>query len=380
MPPMIYDAAMAKRGSVEAAETQSAATGRATILRKPQTVHDIARLAGVSTATVNRVVQKRGYVAEETRFRVVEALRITGYRPSALARGLRTKRSFTIGHVLTAITSNPFFVRVARSVEEEALKHGFKTFLFNHNGNRDRERLGIERFVDRRVDAIIFTNARDGENVQAALDAGVPVVQVERITTVKTAAAIVDNFVGAVDAMQHLLTLGHQRIAFIGGDPNRAAAGGSGDATVEMERLSAYQQQLRRAGIAIDPAFIRLGPYYGEDGSGEYGHEHMQALLGLANRPTAIFATCDILAAGALQALYEAKLRIPDDVSIIGFDDTLAANLTPPLTTVAQPMDELGRRAFRLALDAIEGRDSGSPIKLSTHLRIRRSTGAPPIA
>ena len=126
---------------------------------RPATLAEVARLAGVSTATVARVIKSSGYVSSEARGRVEAAISAKGYRPNAIARGLRQRRSFIVGHILTSITVNPFFVNVAHWAEEEALKHGYKTFLFNHNGSRERERLGIERFIERRVDAVLFTNA-----------------------------------------------------------------------------------------------------------------------------------------------------------------------------------------------------------------------------
>lgn len=341
-------------------------------IRKLHTIYDIASLAGVSTATVNRVVQGRGYVADGTRLRVETALQATGYRPSTLARSLRAKRSFTIGHVLTAITSNPFFAQVARSVEETALAHGFKTFVFNHNGSSERERLGVDRFIDRRVDAIIFTNALDGANVEAAMASGIPVVQVERLTAAQSPSVLVDNRAGSLEAMRHLLRLGHRRIAYIGGDPQ--GQGDAGDRSVEIERLAAYHDQLAEAGIAFDPEIVKLGPYYDAAGTGQHGCRHATEVLACADRPTAIFATCDILAAGVLQALYHARLRVPDDISVVGFDDTLAGNLSPPLTTVAQPMEEMGRQAFMLALQAIEGASPGPGARLITRLKLRQST------
>src|SRR5262249_27174487 len=151
----------------------------------------------------------------------------------------------------------------------------------------------------------------------------------------------VDNEVGATEAMEHLFTLGHSRIAFIGGDPQLHRRSDGRKESVEHERLRAYRKAMRKAGLQIDPGFVKLGHYYRieEGGTGIEGYVHAQALLTLRQHPTAIFATCDILAAGVLQAIYDAGLRVPDDISVVGFDDTLGIYLTPPLTTVAQPME-----------------------------------------
>jgi DNA-binding LacI/PurR family transcriptional regulator len=347
---------------------------------KPSTLMDVAQRAGVSTATVARVLKAEGYVSDEARRRVEAAVAATGYRPNAVARGLRQQRSFTIGHMLTAITVNPFFVNVAHWAEEEALEHGYKTFLFNHNGDGERERLGVERFIERRVDAVLFTNAIDAANIGRLTAAGIPAIQLERARTIDTPALRVDNEVGAQQAMRHLIELGHRHIAFIGGDPHLISRGANPYLSVEEERLGAYWAGLAAADLAADPAYCKLGLYYdiADGGSGIEGFRHMSELLALPQRPTAVFATCDILAAGALQAIYAAGLRVPDDISIIGFDDTLAMNLTPPLTTVAQPMEELGRLGFRAALAAIEGRPLGDLQLLPSRLVLRHSTSAAP--
>jgi DNA-binding LacI/PurR family transcriptional regulator len=343
---------------------------------KSTTLMEVAQRAGVSTATVARVLKSNGYVSNETKDRVEAAIKATGYRPNAVARGLRQQRSFTIGHMLTAITVNPFFVNVAHWAEEEALEHGYKTFLFNHNGEADRERRGIERFIERRVDAVLFTNAIAGENIALLTEAGIPALQLERIRAVGVPSIRVDNRVGALQAMRHLVELGHRRIAFVGGDHKLIHRGESPYPSVEQERLGAYHEGLAAAGIAADRDYQRLGLYYSiaEGGSGIEGYRHTMALLDLPNRPTAIFATCDILAAGALQAIYERGLRVPNDISVVGFDDTLAVNLTPQLTTVAQPMEELGRAGFRTALAAIEGGTCPEVAPLPSRLVLRRST------
>lgn len=347
---------------------------------KSATLMQVAERAGVSTATVARVLKANGYVSEEARVRVEAAVQAIGYRPNAMARGLRQRRSFTIGHMLDAIVVNPFFVNVAHFAEEEAFAHGYKTFLFNHNGDAERERIGIERFIERRVDAVLFTNAVSTANVRLLQAAGIPALQLERSRTPAAPAIRVDNRSGALEAMRHLAGLGHRRIAFVGGDPELIGRGEFSGPTVEDERLAAYGEGLAAAGLPFDPALLRLGRYYSADegGPGSEGYRHARALLALDERPTAIFATCDVLAAGALQAIYEAGLRVPDDLSVVGFDDTLAASLAPQLTTVAQPMEELGRIGFRSLLAAIESGAFPELPLLPSRLVLRRSTGPAP--
>lgn len=345
---------------------------------KPPTLAEIARSAGVSTATVSRVIKARGYVADATRARVAAVLRDTSYRPNVMASGLRAQRSFSIGLIVPAITSNPFFVNVAHGVEEEGLRYGYKTMIFNHNGDEALERYGVDRFLERRVDALLMCNATAARNVEAALGAGVPVVQIERETQARSMAVLADNYLGARQAMAHLIGLGHRRIAFIGGDPALLPYSGPQPLSVEEQRLAAYREAIAAAGIVARPDYVRLGRYYEmPQGSGRAGREAMDALLTLDERPTAVFATCDVLAAGVLQSLHTAHLRVPDDVSLIGFDDTLAINLSPALTTVAQPMQRMGAEAVRLAIAAMAGAAEPRTVTLPTWVIDRESTAQP---
>jgi LacI family transcriptional regulator len=344
---------------------------------------EVGRRAGVSAATVARVIYSNGYVAQATRARVEAALKSTGYRPNVMARALRTQRSFTIGHVLNEITCNPFFVHVARSLESEALRVGYKMFLFNHNEDVEVERLGIERFIERRVDAVIFNRALSLANLDLLRAAGIPVIEIEREATGTTHSVVVDNPAGVAEGIRLLLALGHRRVGFIGGDPAIYPHSGVRPRSIEEERLASYRDTLRQAGAAVEPELIRLGHYFhiADGGSNIEGYRHMRALLALPHRPTAVFAACDILAAGALRAIYEARLRVPDDISVLGFDDTMAPHLTPPLTTIAQPMAEMGRHALRIALAAIaDPAMARETVTLKPHLVVRESTGPAPAA
>ncbi|WEK50813.1 MAG: LacI family DNA-binding transcriptional regulator [Candidatus Kaistia colombiensis] len=347
---------------------------------KSATLLDVARQAGVSRATVARVLSAGGYVGDETRLRVEEAVRQTGYRPNAMARSLRTQRTFTIGHTTSEFTQNPFFAHVARSIEREGLANGYKTFLYNQDGSDAHERAGVEQFIERRVDAVIFTYPRDPQSLAMLRAAAMPVVQIERDLTPDTSAVLVDNYTGAAAGMAHLLQLGHRRIAFIGGDPRLNPRSCRRPRSVEEERLDAYRDALSSVGVGIDERLIWLGRYYEPDnGINIAGYRAMRTLLELPERPTAIFTGCDILAAGALQATYEVGLRIPDDISVVGFDDTTARILAPRLTSVAQPMAELGKTALQLALAQIDDPEiAPQTVILSPQLVIRDSTGPVP--
>lgn len=352
-------------------------------MQKAASLKDVARLAGVSTATVTRVLHNNGYVGKETRARVTSALEETGYRLNVVAQSLRKQQTRTLGHLLNTITRNPFFAEVALGVEEEALRHGCNVFIYNVQASAERERLGVETFIRRRTDAIVFTTAVDPANVALAEAAGIPVVQVDWLSTAGSSAVLVDNEVGAREAMNHLFVLGHRRIGFIGADPEHFRTNADGSPSVATQRLAAYETSMRRAGIAADAGLVQIRPYYYslDEGDAAEGYAGMRELLRLRPLPTAVFATCDILAAGALQAIHDARLRVPDDISIIGFDDTYAARLSPPMTTVALPMREIGQHAAALAVQRMSSGAGAAPppqvTTLPSRLRIRGSTGPP---
>jgi LacI family transcriptional regulator len=350
------------------------------------TLKDVARMAGVSTATVARVLHNNGYVAEATRRTVEATLSETGYQLNAVAQGLRKRRTLTLGHVLVSISSNPFFAGVALGVEQEARRHGCGVLTANTQGDPIQERLGVETLLRRRVDAILFTTYSDEANVRLAMAAGVPVVQVERSSPVGTHVVTIDNYRGSFEATEHLIGLGHRRIAYLGESPERPEAGTGGPPSriVERERLSGYFDALHTYGAPRRDEWVHLDGAYTD-------LQHARAVtrrlleLPVDQRPTAIFATCDLLAAAVLQEAYANGLRVPDDLSVVGFDDTHAAYLTPALTTVGQPMIEIGRTAANLAIERLhEPRGNGRPAvltaRLATRLIIRESTGPPGVS
>ena len=348
---------------------------------RPATLKDVAGRAGVSVTTVARVLHDNGYVADATRDLVEAALAESGYQINTVAQRLRKQRSAEIGHMLDSISPNPFFAGVALGSERAAADYGCTVLIHNTHGDPDSERAGVEALLQRRVEAILFTTVTDELNVALAVSAGVPVVQVERVSDIATHTVTVDNYRGAFDATEHLLALGHRRIACLGVDPDYSSARGTAPRrrVVERERLSGYIDALRSHGLPVDDDLVVLGEsYYDLAAARESAGRWLDASSG--RRPTAIFATCDIVAAGVLQEAYARQLRVPDDLSLVGFDDTYASHLTPPLTTVRQPMEELGRVAVRLAMasraDTAAGRQPQRE-RLTTQLIVRASTGPP---
>jgi LacI family transcriptional regulator len=338
-------------------------------MRKSITLLEVATLAGVSTATVTRVLRGDARVAGETRERVQGILNSTGYQVNAIAQSLRTKRVATVAHILNSFFPNPFYTNVASGLQREATKYGYEVLTYDAENSPKVEREAVQAALRRRSDSIIFTTPIKAENVALATSAGVRVVQVERPTEAPSAVVTVDNYSGAWEATDYLISLGHRDITFIGRrfSSDRDMAG-----SVEAARLEGYLDAMQKGQARSE---VVLGEYFisGQREFQALGRGYAERILAGPRVPTAIFAASDILAAGVLQALYAAQIRVPDEVSVIGFDDTYARALTPSLSTVVVPMDEVGRMAFRCAI--VEPLEDN--IRLSTHLILRESTGKP---
>jgi LacI family transcriptional regulator len=342
---------------------------------------DVAALAGVSTATVSRVVHRNGYVSADARDRVEAALRDSGYRLNLVAQELRRRKTIMLGLILHGALSNPFVAEVVIGAEQAAAGQGFNVLLFNARGDAGRERDSVETLLKRRVDGIVFTTAVDAENVQLALQAGIPAVEIERRLCHSAPAVVVDNHAGATEAMRHLLKLGHQKIGFVG-EPFPDDESPSPAAGIPRQRFNAYRDALREAGITFDESRIVHGHYPREKGGWgglEAGATYMRRLLTQAPDTTAVFAVSDLVAAGAMQALYSRGILVPRQISIVGFDDTFAEYLAPPLTTVRQPMFDLGFKAASLVIKLITEGDTSPLIELCpTSLIVRESTARAP--
>jgi DNA-binding LacI/PurR family transcriptional regulator len=319
------------------------------------------------------VLHGNGYVAAPTRERVEAAMREGGFRLNAVASGLKRRRTSTIGTLLHETLPNPFFAEVALGVEHGASERGYNVLLYNARGSAENERAGVETLLSQQVEAIVFAHSFDAANVETALAAGVAVVEVEKPQSGASGAVVVDNYVGAREAMAHLLELGHEQIGFIG-EPTHPSV------VVVHERLAGYRDALAEHGLPGDDSLVVLGRYAEEEGweNLRSGYDYMVRLLDQHPALTAVFAGSDLLAAGALQALYERRLLVPDQASVIGFDDTFANHLAPALTTVRQPMFEMGVKAAELALQlAGTTRRRKREVWLRTELVVRDSTAPP---
>ena len=346
--------------------TQGGASKRA--LRQPSrqpSIKDIARIARVSHPTVSRALQNSPLVNAETAAKIRKIAEAAGYRPSAVARGLVTRRTRTVGLVVTTV-ADPFASEVACGIEQVANDHGYAVFLANSNADAEHERKVVQALAERRVDGIIVTSSRVGSDYLPMLaQLNVPMVLVnDQYPGEFVHSVMIANEDGSRAATEHLIDLGHRRIAYVGDR--------SGYQT-ETERLEGYKQALSAAGIEFEAELAVHG-----DGRPEGAAEAMEALLKLAEPPTAVCCYNDMTALGAMRAIRARKLRVPEDVSVTGFDDLFFAEyLEPPLTTVRQPMRRMGEMAMENLLKLMSGEDSVAQVKAEAELIVRGSTGRP---
>jgi LacI family transcriptional regulator len=331
---------------------------------KKVTIRDVAAAAGVSYQTVSRVMNERPDVAEETRQRVLQVIEELGYQPSAIARGLASRRTYTLG-LITADFSDPFFTQVIVGAEIEARKHGYFFMLCSTERNPDDEPEYLRLLTERQVDGILFarpSTEQDSRHIVSLLRRDVPLVTTayhvpgEDLTVVD-----VDNVDGGLQATQCLIDGGRWHIGMITGPPDWKSV---------KDRSLGYRLALERAGIPYAESLIQHG-----DWSHGSGYEAMARLLEHNTRFTALFIQNDRMATGAIQALRQAGHRIPDDVAIVGYDDIpAAAYCHPPLTTIRQPMQQVGEIATQRLIELIDNPDAErQEILLKTEL-VRRGS------
>jgi LacI family transcriptional regulator len=337
-------------------------------VRKPATIRDVAREAGVSVAVVSRVLNDgTGPVAPQTRARVVEAIEQLRYRPRAAARELQQKSSTTIGLVLADL-ANPFFARLADRVVWEARARGIHVVLLTNQEDPHLEAESIDTLVERSVGSVIATPTGGNPAKWSRLtELGVNVVFVDReideLPEIDVVA--IGNALSAETATQHLLDLGHQRIAFISG-PLSTSTG--------RDRVAGFRKAMASAGVAVDERLIHPIPFRGDSGS-----DSVSALLALPALPTALIVGNTAQVRSALRRLKQSPIAIPDDLSLIVFDDNPWTELvSPPLTVVRQPIDMLALHSVELAV----GRLKGALTDPARHIRVnadfvQRSSTAP---
>ncbi len=328
------------------------------------TMRDVAERAGVSAITVSRVINGTGYVHEETQARVLAAIEAMRYVPNSLARSLRSQQTSTLALLVTDIT-NSFWTTVARGVEDEAAAQNYAIFLCNTDEDPAKEDRYLEMLTQRRVDGLLIGPTPDSASMLSRLHTlDIKFVLIDRAVDGIAADTVrSDSRGGAANITQHMLTTGHQRVAFIGG-PLTTSTG--------RDRLNGYRAAHMAAGLAIDTELIKIGSYHRES-----GRELTSELLAAERRPTAIFAGNNQIALGVLDALVAARMHLPNDMAVISFDDLPGVDgYGPFMTAVIQPAYQIGRIATRLLLERIaETRHEVEEIVLPTQLVIRRSCG-----
>jgi len=331
-------------------------------------MRQIAERAGVSIGTVSHVINETATVRPKLRERVIEAIRSMGYQPSALAQGLRKKRTNMLGMVIPDIT-NPFFPGVVRGVEDVAYKRSFRVILCNADNDPSKEASYVRELRSYHIAGLLIIPS-GGADIAGQLgvygSASVPVVCIDRVPDGwKGDAVLVANAEGAYLATRHLIQMGHKRLAVIAG-PLKL--------TNSAERLKGFMRALNEAGLDIDPEFVQEAAF-----DTESGYRAGLRVLRMLPRPTAILACNDLMAFGVLQAARELKLQCPEDLSIAGFDSLEFTKFTDPsLTSVYQPGYQLGATAARLLLERVDGMRSGpKKVFLPTELKQRNSVGSP---
>lgn len=332
------------------------------------TLGDVAKRAGVSMMTVSRVINNSGYISQETRQRVEQAISDLGYVPNALARSLRFKQTKTLALILTDIT-NPFFTTVARGVEDAASEQGFSVMFCNTDESQADEAEYLNVIVQKQVDGVLLVPAESApDSARFLRERNVPFVVLDRrIRGDEVDNVRGDSEQGAYDLTRHLLSLGHRRIGMLSG-PSIV--------TTAADRVAGFRRALVEAGVPVDDHLILEGSY-----SLDGGYTLAEQMLRLDPHPTALVAANNFIAIGALRALRAAGLRVPHDLSLVAFDDLPASMVIDPfITVVSQPAYEMGQKATALLLERLagDGPDTPQEIILPTQLIVRESSGPPP--
>jgi DNA-binding LacI/PurR family transcriptional regulator len=329
------------------------------------TLEEIAKATGFSVPTVSRVLGNSSYpVNVVTRERIKQAAEALGYKPNIAARSLRTEQSNTIGIIVDDILS-PFVPSIVRGIQDRLKLADYLCFIVNSDWDPEIEQEAISTLVARPVDGIIFVEYSHRAINEKLEQSNKPYVFVHRLfgSAIRN-SVIPDEIYGSTQVVKHLISLGHRRIAYINGVHGWYSA---------QQRLSGYEQELTAHHIPLDPSLIREGDWM--EGS---GYTATQTLLALDEPPTAIFAANDLMALGAISAILEAGMSVPDDIAVVGYDNRDFTRIVHPrITTMSIPIYEMGRTAAELLIRQMqEGRQDLPEIKVKGQLFIRESCGA----
>ncbi len=326
---------------------------------------EVAKLAGVSPATVSRVLHNYPHIRAELRAKVLNAIAQLGYEPNRVAQRLRATHSHLIGMIVTDIT-NPFFNTIMASIENVFFNKGFSLLMSNTASDPEKELAYLSMMENEGVAGLVIATTSENVDAVATLaDKGLPIVIIDRrMTKGRVDMVLSDNVAGACSGVEHLIKLGHKRIGHIGG-PLRLTSG--------RERYQGYQQAMREAALPIEEGWVRFGNHKHQS-----GYEQTLELLKSNPALTALFIENNMMTLGALNAIHDLNLRIPDDIAIVGFDDMpWAVSLNPPLTTVAQATYDIGTQVATRLLERIEQPDLPPRTDIvPTTLVVRESCGA----
>lgn len=327
-------------------------------------IKDVARHANVSISTVSHVVNRTRFVSDKARQDVEAAIRALGYVPSAVARSLKSNTTRTLG-MLIPNCSNPYFAEIVRSVEDHCFASGYTLILCNTDDEPLRQGVYLKVLAEKRVDGLIIISTGEDSDLQDLLQGlTTPTVLLDReVTHVHCDLVETANVQGGQMATEHLVALGHQRIACIGGPAELSPS---------AQRIQGWRNALAAAALEAKDLL------WHSDFSSQGGFNAMQEILQSGHQPSAVFVCNDLMGIGALSAAHEAGLRIPQDLSVIGFDDIELARFTsPPLTTIVQPKQRIGRLAVDMLLERIQGgRLDTKQVLLQPELIVRASTAS----
>jgi DNA-binding LacI/PurR family transcriptional regulator len=327
------------------------------------TIRSVAEEAGVSIGTVSKVINDSGKISEKTRKKVFQAMQKLNYKPDAAAASLRGKRTKLIGLLVPDI-SNPFYAGIARSIEDRSHEVGLNVMLCSTDNNTEKEKNYLALLTSQRVDGLVVASAfRSTVLLQETIEQGIPSVLIaSEIPQLSINTVTVDDYKGGYLATSHLLDLGHKDIAII-----------SENVRSNEPRLAAYRDSMREAGIDVKPEYIIK-----TEATILKGYECAKKLLLLEEKPTAIFACNDLLAAGVIQAAKELKLDLPRELSVVGFDNTVLSTTTAPmLTTVSQPIKQMGAKVVDLLRKEMEeSKGYKERLLMAPELIVRQSTAS----
>lgn len=333
-------------------------------MKNRPTMRDVAKTTGFSVNTVSRALNHKPDVNEETRKTIVEAATKMGYRPNKLARSLRSNKTHTIG-VIVADIANPYFGALVKGVEKEARKRHYSVILLNTDEDYERESEAIQVVLEERVDGIIISpTQKETGTIKNLLQLGIPFVLFgRRFSDLETNYVVTDDVHGGFLATEHLISLGHRRIGMINGPIHISSA---------KERFQGYREALGRYGLKQEQSLVTAGAVTMED-----GYEVAESLLNKNPRPTAIFAFSDFVSFGVMKAIREVGLKVPEDISVVGYDDNQFASCSEtPLTTIHIPKEELGINAAKVLKEQFVDNQPIKQVELSVDLIVRQSTSS----